>query len=111
MNFIFHTLKLRNRERNAKKNSTVKDASDAVEKNNPKKFGRLAADSTLTFSIILLLYYWCSLLHLQPLLVSSRSAPPHTRLLRRKPHSFPTVSQLEFSFHFLEGVRTISTVQ
>ena len=51
MNFIFHTLKLRNRERNAKKNSTVKDASDAVEKNNPKKFGRLAADSTLTFSI------------------------------------------------------------
>ena len=51
MNFIFHTLKLRNRERNAKNNSTVKDGSDAVEKSNPKKFVRLAADSTLTFSI------------------------------------------------------------
>ena len=37
MNFIFHTLKLRNRERNAKKNSTVKDATDAVEKRNPEK--------------------------------------------------------------------------
>ena len=45
MNFIFHTLKLQNREINAKKNSTVKDATVAVEKRNPEKFGRLAADS------------------------------------------------------------------
>ena len=37
MNFIFRTLKLRNRERNAKKNSTVKDKTDAVEKRNPEK--------------------------------------------------------------------------
>ena len=38
-------MKLRIREINAKKNSTVKDATVAVEKRNPEKFGRLAADS------------------------------------------------------------------
>ena len=37
MNFIFHTLEMHNREINAKKNSTVKDATDAVEKRNPEK--------------------------------------------------------------------------
>ena len=55
--------------------------------------------------------YQCSLLHLQPLLVPSHSAPLHTWLLRVKPHSFPTVIQLEFSFHFLEGVRAIFMVR
>ena len=37
--------------------------------------------------------------------VSSRNVPPHKRLLRTEPHSFPAVNQLEFSSHFLEGVR------
>ena len=36
MNFIFHTLELQNREINAKKNVTVKDATVAVEKRNPE---------------------------------------------------------------------------
>ena len=37
MNVIFHTLELRNREINAKKNNTVKDATVALEKRSPEK--------------------------------------------------------------------------
>ena len=37
--------------------------------------------------------------------MSSRNAPPHWRLLKTEQHSFPAISQLEFSSHFLEGVR------
>jgi len=37
MDFIFHMLELRNTEINAKKNSTVKDATVTVEKRNPEK--------------------------------------------------------------------------
>ena len=107
MNFIFHTLEMHNREINAKKNSTVKDATDAVEKRNPEKIWQACH----LFKPLPFLYQ-CSLLQgLQPLLMSSCYAPPHTWLLRIKPHFFPTVSQLEFSFHFLEGVRATFTVR
>ena len=40
----------------------------------------------------------------------SRNALSHKWLLRVKPHSFPTVSQLEFSPHFLEGVHATFAV-
>ena len=42
--------------------------------------------------------------------VVTQRSPPHKRLLRIEPHSFPAVSQLEFSSHFLEGVRTTFAV-
>ena len=39
------------------------------------------------------------------------NTPPHKWLLRIEPHSFPSVSQLEFSSHFLEGVHATFAVQ
>ena len=47
----------------------------------------------------------------QSFLVSSRDAPPNKRLLRIEPHSFLAFSKLEFSSHFLEGVRTMFAVR
>ena len=43
--------------------------------------------------------------------MSSCNALPHKRLLRTEPHSFPAVSQLEFSSHFLKGVRAMFAVR
>ena len=37
--------------------------------------------------------------------MSSRNPASHKRLLRIEPHFFPAVNKLEFSSHFVEGVR------
>ena len=95
INFIFHTFELWNREINTKKNSTVKDATDADEKRNPvKSLAGLPLIQTL---------YQCSLLYLQPLLVSSRYAPPHTRLLRIKPYFFSQLANYNSASIFWKG--------
>ena len=44
-------------------------------------------------------------------LVSARKAPPYQRLLKIEPHPFLPVSELEFSSHFLECVRTAYTIR
>ena len=41
----------------------------------------------------------------------SRNAPPHKKLLRIEPHSFPPVNLLELSFHFVEGVHAMFAVK
>ena len=40
--------------------------------------------------------------------MSSRNAPPHTRLLRTELHSSPHIIQSDFSFHFQEGRTTFT---
>ena len=96
MNFIFHTLELWNREINAKKNSAVKDSSDAVEKRNPEKsLAGLPLIQTLAFSIsvqsatptaIISAITLCSSPHM--------AAESQTTFLS---HSYPIRIQLPFS--------------
>ena len=67
------------------------------------------ADSTKTWGNDAgadLVYFYTQLV-----LVSSRNASPRKRLLRIEPHSFRAVNQLEFSSHFLEGVRATFAVR
>ena len=99
-------LELQNREINAKKNNTVKDATDAVNrKETLKNLAGLPLIQTLTFSISVQSATPAAIINVILL------APPHTWLLRIKPHFSPTVSQLKFSFHFLEGVRATFMVR
>ena len=78
-----------------------------LRKETLKKFGRLATNSNRNLFYISAVcckvcsHYYCHLAMLLPTL----------GLLRIKPHFFPTVSQLEFSFHFLEGVQATFTVR